>query len=950
MSAAPFPANEAERLDELYSYNILDTLPEAHWEDLVTLAAQICQTPIAAISFVDQDRQWFKAIKGLDVRETHRDLAFCAHSILQDRVLVVPDASEDERFQDNALVVEEPHIRFYAGAQIYGDQGHALGSFCVIDRESRELSQAQLQALSALARQASLLLKLHKQQQTLQDAANEADKLASIRKQVLSNTSHEMRTPLNAIVGYTRLLSQTQLTKQQRNYIQKMQSSSQHILEMVNSILDLSKIEAGKMHIEREPFPLEPLLSNLRDVLSLLAEAKSLELIFDIDINFPRQLWGDSLRLEQVLLNLLSNAIKFTSKGVVTLKMRAEYQSTHCLCYFEVSDTGIGMDAEQRARVLEPFSQADTSVSRRFGGTGLGLSISQELVHLMGGDLQIQSAVGEGTSISFLLTMPLEASPPQKPSNKQIDDLKVLVVDDNSDMLSLMKIYLDHLGCQVTLEESPERAVQLFTAAQQKSEPFDLLLIDWRMPELSGLELFKQLKGHFLTHVPNVVFMTGHGHELTSEPALLEQISGVLHKPITQSTLYDCLLGALTPESQAEVQGKHSLPRFHGHILLVEDNEINRDIVCEYLGQMQLEVAIATNGQEAVERVESGPSYDLVLMDLHMPVMDGLEATAQIRQIKDKADLPIVALTADVFEEVQKDCYRLGMNDLLAKPLDVQKLIQVFEKYLDSSSTPQASAESPAIGDPDEADTLSSAAPLPDTTRPLAPASVLPELSNSALHSSSDFSLFAEQLKELSLKGLYDFEGAQARVAGNLDLLWRLLQRFLEKNRNFPAEIAELWEKDFTLLRRKLHTFKGTAGNLGLSLLQRAARLLEDLSPDDPRRPESLEAFEVAHDAVYAAFDAIQSAEEEAAGDSLDARGEDEERAPARPEQLHQALLELSVTLARFDVQAGQQIAALQQQSDRHQEALGEIAQAIEIFDYPRANALVLKLLEQLTS
>ncbi len=412
MKTAPPTPDEAHRLAALREYRILDTLPEQSFDDLTSVASIICETPIALVSLVDENRQWFKSRVGIDAEETPRDLAFCAHAIHERSVLVVNDTLEDARFADNPLVTGDPKIRFYAGAPLVEPQGHALGTICVIDRVPRELSVEQSGALESLSRQVVAQLELRKRIHDLQqvgasllDAREMAEDASRTKSRFLTHMSHELRTPLNSIIGFSNILlkdATTALGEKRANYVQRIATNGSHLLKLINNILDLSRIEAGKTELHRETFEVAELVRELvSQVEPLVAEGEN-EL--EVRISDAGTLSSDRTRLSQCLLNLLSNACKFTRNGQIRLVVSRGVLQGKESVRFEVADTGIGMDVEQQAQLFEEFAMASSRDRGHVEGTGLGLAITRRICRLLDGDIEVDSEPGKGST--FVISVP----------------------------------------------------------------------------------------------------------------------------------------------------------------------------------------------------------------------------------------------------------------------------------------------------------------------------------------------------------------------------------------------------------------------------------------------------------------------------------------------------------------------------------------------------------------
>ena len=411
---APFPSDEKQRLAALYDYEILDTLPELVFDDLTQLAAQICDVPISVVSLVDADRQWFKSKVGLDVDQTPRDVAFCAHAIHSPQLLVVNDARKDERFADNPLVTDAPNIRFYAGAPLVEPGGHELGTICVIDVMPRELTPEQLNALSALSRQAVSQLELRKKlsaqrelSQRLRAASREAQRANRTKSRFLAHMSHELRTPLNAIIGFSKVLRKTlpeSVGGKQSLYCDRITDNGLHLLKLINNVLDLSRIEANQVEVTHESFDVHELLRDVTAQVESLVGQRGNTLTLSCDESL-QSMTSDPMRVRQCLINLLSNACKFTTDGAIGITAVKETRDGVPWVRFEIADTGQGMTSEETSRVFDEFYRAQQPTAEHREGTGLGLAITQQFCRLLGGEISVRSRPEVGTT--FVIRLPM---------------------------------------------------------------------------------------------------------------------------------------------------------------------------------------------------------------------------------------------------------------------------------------------------------------------------------------------------------------------------------------------------------------------------------------------------------------------------------------------------------------------------------------------------------------
>jgi signal transduction histidine kinase/DNA-binding response OmpR family regulator len=684
----------------------------------------------------------------------------------------------------------------------------------------------------------------------LDEARSEAEDATKAKSEFLANMSHEIRTPMNAIMGMAHLAMKTDLTAKQYDYLKKVDISAKSLLGIINDILDFSKIEAGKLDMEAVDFQLEKTLDNISTLVGIKTQEKGLELLFKTDSSVPRALVGDPLRLGQILINLSNNAVKFTDTGeIVVATELIKKDNAQVTLKFSVLDTGIGMTAEQAAKLFQPFAQADSSTTRKYGGTGLGLTISKRLAEMMGGEIWVESQAGQGSTFCFTANFGLgkeKAKKRFKPAS-ELRGMKVLVVDDNATSRGILQEMLESFSFEVSLAASGKEGITELEVAS-KDKPFELVIMDWKMPGMDGIEASKRIKNQtHLSKIPPIILVTAYGREEIMQQAEQVGLDGFLIKPISPSMLFDAIMqafGEAVPESsrvaQKHEQEAEALKHIQGaRVLLVEDNEINQQVAKEILEGAGLIVALATNGQEAVNEVKK-TNYDAVLMDVQMPVMDGYTATKEIRKwesVSANADsdvletedrgqmtddreqrtevrgrrsevrtqhsalstqhsaLPIIAMTAHAMAGDEDKSFQAGMNGHVTKPIDPDQLFATLQKWIQPSEK-RVTTRKPVF-------------------------SVKPSVETNVIS--------AEKELPESLPG-FDLADGLKRLQGNQKLYRKLLLNFATDYYEVVNEIREALDaEDFERTHSLVHNLKGLAGNLSAMDLQAAAVKMEKL-------------------------------------------------------------------------------------------------------------------------
>lgn len=528
--------------------------------------------------------------------------------------------------------------------------------------------------------------------QRLVEEKNISDRASQAKSEFLANMSHEIRNPLNAVLGVAHLLNHTELDAEQKQFVKMIETSGKALLTTLDDILDFSKIEAGRLDISSSDFNLEDVMNTLATIMSSSVEGKDVELLIRVGHKVPERLRGDALRVQQILINLASNAIKFTEKGVVAVGVKKlDKNDGNIWLRFSVADTGMGISEEQKSKLFQPFSQADSSITRSHGGTGLGLVICRRLVSLMHGEIGLNSELGEGSEFWFALPFAVPSKDEIKADVQRMKKLNVLVVDDHESARKTISDIVSSLGWMPKNAASGYEALKKIRAAQEQGIHFDLVLIDWKMPSLSGLQVSALIRREpKYEKVPIVILATAQAHSEIMKSSLFACVDAILVKPVTASGLYDTAVEVLIEIESENLLRSHPMKlaaddpsiRLDGvTLLVVEDNCINQEIARRSLERTGALIEIASNGREAVEQLRQFPAkYNLVLMDVQMPEMDGYTACKIIR--KDLGlTLPILAMTAGVMESEKEQCLASGMDDLIAKPFDFESMVMKIAHY-----------------------------------------------------------------------------------------------------------------------------------------------------------------------------------------------------------------------------------------------------------------------------
>jgi len=613
----PIPDNELQRLAALKRYNILDTLPDNAFDDATKLVSYICGVPIAHISFIDENRQWFKSEIGIGISEVPREITFCRYTILDTEMVEINDTHLNERFKDDPNVTGGFNVRFYAGVPLTTPDGYNIGTLCAVDHIVKKLDENQKNALSIVAKHVIAQLELSTKNIELKEQRKIAEKAVLARDSFLANMSHEIRTPLNAIIGFTDLLAQTELDEMQRDYIESVQIAGENLLLIVNDILDLSKIESGNLAIESEPFNIKKTLKHVYNLLKVKVQ-NDVEFDLFLDADLPDMIIGDQGRLNQILVNLIGNSLKFTSEGAVTVSVKKteETDDTYSL-KFSVKDTGIGIPKNKLKTIFERFTQGEESTTRTFGGTGLGLSIVKQLIELQKSEIHVKSELNRGSEFYFTLTYKKNTTVSlslKSTSQNDLGKLKILLCEDNILNQKLAKSVINNFGFDLDIANNGEEGIELLS-----KNTYDLVLMDLQMPVKDGYQTTEFIRNELKSTIP-IVAMTAHSLVGEQERCYKVGMNAYVPKPFKQAVLLKAIKTVM--DTDAVLTKKRNVDLSFLEEMACGDENFKKDMIEIFLEKIpeqdaELQEAFKNEDHETVKKVAHNmkSSLDIFLLE-----------------------------------------------------------------------------------------------------------------------------------------------------------------------------------------------------------------------------------------------------------------------------------------------------------------------------------------------